>query len=124
MAMDHNLEPILIFLDELRLNNHKTWFDQHRSDYESARNIFEKFIGELIDEFRISDQLQGLTARNWIARIYRDIRFSKDKSPYKTKLGQWTPGGWRSMAFGYYISLESCGRSRVAGGLYHPIPEQ
>ncbi len=125
MAVEYNLEPLLLFLDELRLNNHKTWFDQHRSDYESARNTFEQFVGELIDEFRVPDHLQGLTARNCIARIYRDIRFSKDKSPYKTNMGAMVaPGGWRTTAFGYYISLEPRGRSMVAGGLYNPTPEQ
>ncbi len=116
---------ILGFLDELSQNNNKIWFDQHRPDYEAARSSFEQLIDELIDEFRASDHLQGLTAKDCIARIYRDIRFTKDKSPYKTNLAAViAPGGWRSTYIGYYISISPHGQSMVAGGLYHPTQEQ
>jgi uncharacterized protein (TIGR02453 family) len=125
MPIPYDLEPALRFLDELRQNNNKAWFDQHRAEYETARGEYEQFLTVLIDEFRVPDQLQGLTARECIARIYRDIRFSKDKSPYKTNLGALVaPGGWKSSAFGYYVSIEPRGRSMVAGGLYNPTPEQ
>ncbi len=50
MAIDHHMEPILLSLDELRLNNQKTWFDQHRADYDAARNTFEQFIDALIGQ--------------------------------------------------------------------------
>jgi uncharacterized protein (TIGR02453 family) len=69
--------------------------------------------------------LQGLTARECIARIYRDVRFSKDKSPYKTNMGAMiAPGGWKGSMLGYYISIEPGGQSMVAGGLYAPSTEQ
>lgn len=120
-----NLEPILSFLADLKQNNNKAWFEQHRPDYEAARNTFEQFINDLIDEFRVPDHLQGLSARDCIARIHRDVRFSKDKSPYKTNLAAIIgPGGWNPRQLGYYISLEPQARSRVAGGLYNPDPEQ
>ncbi len=125
MQINNHLGLILRFLDELRQNNNKTWFDRHRPDYEAARSTFEQLIDELIDEFRISDHLQGLTARECIARIYRDVRFTKDKSPYKTNLAAViAPGGWRSLYLGYYLSIEPHGQSMVAGGLYLPTPEQ
>ncbi len=125
MQANFNLEPILRFLDELSQNNNKTWFDRHRPDYEAARGAFEQLIDELIDDFRISDHLQGLTARDCIARIYRDIRFTKDKSPYKTNLAAIiAPGGWRGPHLGYYISIQPHGQSMVAGGLYLPASEQ
>lgn len=125
MQADNNLRLTLRFLDELNQNNNKIWFDQHRSDYEAARTTFEQLIDELIDEFRVSDHLLGLTARECVARIYRDIRFTKDKSPYKTNLAAViAPGGWRSTHLGYYISIAPHGQSIVAGGLYLPTPDQ
>ena len=81
-----NLEAILIFLNDLSKHNNRPWFEQNRQVYENAREMFERFINFLIDEFRASDDLQGLTAKDCISRIYRDIRFSKDKSPYKTNI--------------------------------------
>jgi uncharacterized protein (TIGR02453 family) len=125
MKNDPDLKPILNFLDELTKNNNKAWFDQHRPSYESARGTFEQFIEGIIDEFRESDHLRDLSAKNCIARIYRDIRFSKDKSPYKINFGALiAPGGWKNSADGYYISIQPHGQSMVAGGLYAPTPKQ
>ncbi len=122
---NNNLGLILRFLDELRKNNNKIWFEQHRPDYAAARGAFEQLIDELIDEFRVPDHLQGLTAKDCIARIYREIRFTRDKSPYKTNLAALiAPGGWRSTYLGYYLSIAPHGQSMVAGGLYLPTPEQ
>jgi uncharacterized protein (TIGR02453 family) len=125
MQTNINLEPILGFLNELRQNNNKTWFDKHRPTFESARKTYEQFINDLIDEFRASDNLKGLLARDCIARIYRDIHFSRDKSPYKTNFGAIiAPGGWKSPKLGYYISIEPQGKSMVASGLHMPMPGQ
>ncbi len=125
MPITLNLEPVLVFLDGLSQNNQKAWFEAHRADYQAARAAFEGFINDLIDEFRAPDHLEGLSARDCIPRIYRDIRFSRDKSPYKTNLGAMiTPGGWSSPRLGYYVSIEPHDRSMVAGGLYDPTPEQ
>jgi uncharacterized protein (TIGR02453 family) len=120
-----DLGSILDFLDELGHFNNKAWFDEHRPAYEAARATFYQFIDGLIDEFRATDQLQGLAAKTCVARINRDIRFSKDKSPYKTNFGAMVaPGGWKSTALGYYISIQPRGQSMVAGGWYQPTPEQ
>ena len=115
------LRPALLFLDELARHNQREWFDAHRADYESARGAFETFVEELIDAFRTTDGLGSLTARDCVARIHRDVRFSKDKSPYKTNLAAViAPGGWRGSAHGYYIHLEPGGRSLLGGGLHDP----
>ena len=120
-----NFATALRFLEELSQNNNKAWFEAHRPDYQAARSTFEQFVNDLIDEFRVSDHLQDLTAKDCVARIYRDIRFSKDKSPYKTNLAAMiAPGGWRSTALGYYVSIGPLGQSMVAGGLYSPTTEQ
>jgi uncharacterized protein (TIGR02453 family) len=120
-----NLEPSLRFLTELSQNNNKAWFDEHRPAYAAARAVFEELIDDVIDQLRVSDRLQGLRAKDCVARIYRDIRFTKDKSPYKTNLAAMiAPGGWKTTALGYYVSIEPGGQSLVAGGLYDPTPEQ
>jgi uncharacterized protein (TIGR02453 family) len=120
-----DLAPSLNFLDELRQHNNKAWFDQHRPAYELARETFERFIDSLIDEFRASDQLQGLSAPDCIFRINRDVRFAKDKSPYKTNLGAMiASGGRKSTRLGYYISIEPHGQSLIAGGWYMPESQQ
>jgi uncharacterized protein (TIGR02453 family) len=120
-----NLKPVLSFLGELGQHNQKTWFDEHRPAYNAAREVFLQFIEGLIDELRASDNLQGLSAKDCVARIYRDIRFSKDKSPYKTNMAAMiAPGGWMTNGRGYYISIEPRGQSLVAGGLYNPTPQE
>jgi uncharacterized protein (TIGR02453 family) len=120
-----NLDPILSFLDDLGKHNHKAWFDKNRAAYEEARATFEQLIDHLINELRAFDNLQGLSARECVGRINRDIRFSKDKSPYKTNLGAMiAPGGRKSTRLGYHISIGPHGHSLIAGGLYMPTPEQ
>jgi uncharacterized protein (TIGR02453 family) len=120
-----DLRPALSFIQDLRENNNRPWFEQNRAYYEQARDAFESFVNYLINKFRESDQLQGLTARECVARIYRDIRFSKDKSPYKTGLGaRIAPGGWKATRLGYYVHLEPSGQTVIAGGLYMPEPGQ
>ncbi len=126
MTSSVDLAPVLNFLDELARNNNKAWFEAHRPAYDTARSAFEQLIEEVIDEFRVLDHLQGLTAKECTARIYRDIRFSKDKSPYKKAMGAVVaPGGWRSTSLvGYYIHIEPHGQSMVAGGMHEPTPRQ
>jgi len=125
MPATFNLLPILNFLDNLGQNNYKNWFDTHRADYEAARKIFNDFIDYLIDEFRVSDNLQALSSKDCVTRIYRDIRFTRDKSPYHTNFSAIiAPGGKKSPEQGYYVSLQPHGQSLVAGGLYMPSPEQ
>jgi uncharacterized protein (TIGR02453 family) len=125
MPSTPDLRPILSFLGDLRQNNNKAWFDEHRPAYEKARLTFYQLVDDLIDEFRASDQLQDLSAKDCVARIYRDLRFTKDKSPYKTNLGAViAPGGWKSSKNGYYVSIEPQDHSMAAGGLHDPTPEQ
>lgn len=123
---DHfNLEPTLRFLEELDCHNDRGWFNQHRPDYEAARAMFEAMLDDLIVELRPTDDLQGLAAKNCIGRIYRDVRFSRDKTPYNTNLvAMIAPGGWGAGWLGYYISIQPRGQSMLAGGLYSPEPGQ
>ncbi|ANH82869.1 TIGR02453 family protein [Niabella ginsenosidivorans] len=113
----------LKFLEELKLNNNKPWFDAHRKEYEAARENFAGFINELIREFgKYEPSIMHLTAKDCMFRINRDVRFSKDKSPYKTNFGaSINAEGKKSMKAGYYFHL-SPGESFIGGGLWHPLP--
>lgn len=116
------LEPqTLRFLTELKENNHKPWFDAHRAAYEAARIDFSNFIQLVIEAVQKSDTtITGLTSRDCLFRINRDIRFSKDKTPYKVAFGASIKRGGRKSPFaGYYFHLEP-GQSFVGGGLWMP----
>ena len=78
----------LRFLEQLGKNNNKAWFDQHRDDYQTAKEDFEVFIDELMVKLRpLEPGLANLTAKDCTFRIFRDVRFSKDKTPYKAQFG-------------------------------------
>lgn len=111
----------LKFLKDLKKNNNKPWFDAHRKQYEAARNDFETFIQSVLDKHCKNDSdLKELTARKCMFRINRDIRFSKDKSPYKTNFGaSMDKGGKKSGLAGYYFHLEP-GKSFLGGGIWMP----
>jgi len=112
------------FLKGLRRNNNKPWFDKNRYAYDEARSDFELFIQSVIDQHGKNDaDLRDLLARKCMFRINRDIRFSKDKSPYKTNFGaSMDKGGRKSGLAGYYFHLEP-GRSFVGGGIWMPSPD-
>jgi len=124
--MSHvDLQPVFDFLSRLKQHNHKSWFEEHRTDYELARTHFESFVDELIGVYGQIEDLGGITAKDSVMRIYRDTRFSKDKSPYKTSMGATlAPGGKKSERLGYHLHLQPDNESLIAGGLYMPSPEQ
>lgn len=111
----------LQFLKQLKKNNNKEWFDANRKKYEAAKADFASFIQKVIDDFCKTDTtLSSLSAKNCMFRINRDIRFSKDKSPYKTNFGaSINTGGKKGMKAGYYLHSEP-GQSFVGGGIYQP----
>ncbi|UEG50630.1 DUF2461 domain-containing protein [Ferruginibacter lapsinanis] len=112
------------FLKDLKKNNDKSWFDANRKTYDAAKADFIAFVDALIKDMSTFDSsLSELTAKNCIFRINRDVRFSKDKSPYKTNMGaSINKGGKKVSDAGYYFHLEP-GQSFIAGGCYMPEPE-
>lgn len=116
------IEPqTLRFLTQLKNNNNKPWFDAHRAQYEAARIDFANFIQLLIDALQKTDTtITGLMSKDCLFRINRDIRFSKDKTPYKSNFGTSIKRGGRKSPFaGYYFHLEP-GHSFIGGGLWMP----
>jgi uncharacterized protein (TIGR02453 family) len=124
MADTLDLRPVLQFLSRLKKNNDKQWFEENRDQYEQSMGLFEQLVGRLIAGLTRLEDLEGLTPKDCIMRIYRDVRFSKDKSPYKTGLGAGiVPGGRKSGRLGYHIHLEPKA-TMIAGGLWEPTPQQ
>jgi uncharacterized protein (TIGR02453 family) len=125
MSAAIDLQPTLKFLAQLRKNNNREWFEQHRPDYEEAKAQFEALVDQVILGLSPIEDLAGLQAKDCVMRIFRDVRFSKDKSPYRTSFGAGiSPGGRKSNKFGHHLSLAPGGESIVAGGLYMPEPAQ
>jgi uncharacterized protein (TIGR02453 family) len=111
------------FLSGLRKNNNKEWFDGNRKIYMEVKYNFESFVQAAINSITDFEPiLKGLEASSCIFRINRDIRFSSDKSPYKSHLGAYIVRGGRKNGdrfAGYYIHIEP-GHSLIAGGAHLP----
>ncbi len=115
----------LQFLKQLSKNNNKPWFDENRKKYELAKADFIQLISGVIDSIsKFDGSVKELESKKCIFRINRDVRFSKDKSPYKTNLGASISAGGKKISIaGYYFHCEP-GKSFLAGGFYMPDPEQ
>ena len=115
----------LLFLEDLKANNNRDWFLANKKRYESYKEDYHQLIRDLLEIMKPQDaSLTMLEVKNCTFRVNRDIRFSKDKSPYKTHMGIWLrSGSLHSEAPGYYVHIEK-DASFVGGGLYCPMPEQ
>lgn len=120
-----NTENVLNFLTDLAQNNNRDWMHANKKIYQQAKADFEALTVELIDEVAAFDPaIEGLTAKDCVFRLNRDIRFSKDKSPYKLNFGaSIAKGGRRSHWAGYYVQIQPGGESFMAGGSYMPASE-
>lgn len=116
------MDFILKFLKDIAKNNDRVWFEKHKPRYLEAKQGFEDFVGELLKEMiKFDEGLAGLDPKKLPFRIYRDVRFSKDKRPYKTNMGAgFSPNGKLVQEPGYYIHIEPGNKSFVAGGIYMP----
>ncbi len=112
------------FLRQLSKNNSREWMADNKPLYESAKKEFEGFVSELIESIsRFDPGISGLKPKDCIFRIHRDVRFSKDKTPYKPNFGAAiTEGGKKSPKPTYYIHVEP-GKSMQACGVYMPEAE-
>jgi uncharacterized protein (TIGR02453 family) len=112
-----NISLIFRFLQELAANNNREWFNEHRNEYEKVQAEFENFLSVIISRISLFDEtIKGIQAKNCTYRIYRDTRFSTDKTPYKTHIGGFINAkGKRSNYGGYYVHLE-LGNCLLAGG--------
>lgn len=115
------MQEVLHFLSELKANNHKEWFDQNRETYQECRKKILFLTELLIHEVgKFDPEIGAQDPKNCVFRIFRDVRFSNDKTPYKTNMGTYiAKGGRKSVSAGYYLHIEP-GSSFVGGGAYSP----
>jgi uncharacterized protein (TIGR02453 family) len=115
----------LAFLSGLKKNNNREWFEKNRSVYETAKADVQKFVDDLIIELSKFDKsITGLEGKKCLFRINRDVRFSKNKAPYKSNFGaSIKPGGKKSNIPGYYVHIDPSS-AFLAGGIWMPESEQ
>jgi uncharacterized protein (TIGR02453 family) len=122
--MPASLQTVFTFLEDLRFHNNREWFNANRKRYDEARAAVEAFTEEVIRQFKPVEDLGDTTAKACLYRINRDIRFSKDKTPYKINFGVLIgDGGRKSTGRSYYVNIQP-GESFIAGGVYDPSPDQ
>ena len=114
----------LQFLDDLKANNNRDWFLDNKKRYEVFKKDYQQLVADFLDAMKPLDPtLEMLEVKNCTFRINRDIRFSKDKSPYKDHVGIWMSSGAKGMnRSGYYVHIARAG-SFIAGGFYCPEAE-
>ncbi len=118
------MQQLLIFLKELSENNNRDWFEANRQRYLALKEQYERWLEGVIDGIAKFDAVTGRPAvKDCVFRIYRDVRFSKDKQPYKTHIGAFiAAGGRKSEKAGFYVHIEPS-NSLMGGGIYMPPPE-
>jgi uncharacterized protein (TIGR02453 family) len=117
-------EDPLKFLKALGKNNNREWFQANKEWYDRIKGEFEIFVNLLIGEVgKLDPEVKGIVAKDCVFRIYRDTRFSPDKTPYKTNMGAYmVRGGKKSPFAGYYFHMEP-GACFMAGGIWMPPAE-
>ena len=117
------MREIYRFLEELKQNNNREWFNANKDWYLAVKAEHEAFVNRLIPALaKVDPEIDGLTAKDCIYRIYRDVRFSPNKEPYKTHIGAYmVKGGKKSPRAGYYVHIEP-GNSLLSGGIWYPEP--
>jgi uncharacterized protein (TIGR02453 family) len=115
------MKQVINFLAELQGNNTREWFTANKSRYADVKALFDEFTAKMIKEVASFDSAIGLLApKDCTFRIYRDVRFSKDKDPYKNNMGAYlNRGGKNSRYAGYYLHIEP-GASFIGGGKWMP----
>lgn len=114
------------FLTKLKKNNSREWFNEHRNEYDAAKENFIELVNQILSQAGQFDQdISVLTYKDCIFRINRDVRFSKNKDPYKNNMAAYfVKGGKKSWLAGYYFHFEPGDKSFIGGGLYGGEPNQ
>ena len=127
MAIRKIEEPMIYksgfdFLNKLKKNNNREWFNAHKAEFQEEQRLVAIFAGALLDNLNAHDLIETPSGKMSLHRIYKDTRFSNDKTPYKTK---WSGSFRRATKYrrgGYHFNIES-GNSFIAGGFWQPVPE-
>lgn len=119
-----NIPVIFDFLRDLSVNNNREWFNAHRDRYEQSREVFEHLLSNIISRISLFDEsIRNVEVKDCTFRIYRDTRFSLDKTPYKIHFGGYiNTYGKKSNHCGYYVHIQP-GNCLLAGGSYGLPPK-
>lgn len=107
------------FLNQLKVNNNREWFERNKDRYRSAHANMIEFMDAVISEMKKVDNIETMSGKKSLFRIYRDVRFSKDKSPYKPFFGARMSRATKWLRGGHYIHIEP-GNCFIAGGFFNP----
>ncbi|MDB5233856.1 MAG: hypothetical protein JWR44_849 [Hymenobacter sp.] len=120
------LKPLFTFLSGLAKHNERPWFQERKATYDQLRAQFEEDAEFWFRELaKLDSGLAGPAGRKSVFRIYRDVRFSNNKDPYKTHFSAYFTGSGKDIdSPGYYVQLGPNGNTLIAGGLYHPDKDQ
>ena len=110
------------FLKELGANNNREWFTENKKRYQEEHEKMISFADNLLEKMRAHDEIETATGKKSLHRIYRDVRFSKDKIPYKTNWSGSFKRATSKLRGGYYFHIEE-GNSFVGGGFWGPSPD-
>jgi uncharacterized protein (TIGR02453 family) len=110
------------FLQQIALNNNKPWFEKNRSRYEKARAEWVAIVGKVVEGIMKTEAIPEKEPAKYVQRIYRDIRFSKDKTPYKKFFSSIIDRGPENRKCPVYLQIQP-GRSMMGGGIWDPSPE-
>ena len=110
------------FLQQIALNNNKPWFEKNRSRYEKARSEWIAVVGKVVEGILKIEAIPEKEPSKYVHRIYRDIRFSKDKTPYKKFFSAIVERGPEDRKCPLYLQFQP-GRSMIGGGIWDPLPE-
>lgn len=119
MKPSYNLTPVLAFLKKIAKNNNKEWFTKNKDAYQSAYAELITFADALLEEMNKHDTIETPNGKKILYRIYNDVRFVKDKSPYKNHLGGGLRRATKQLRGGYYFHIEP-DNSFLAGGFWAP----
>ncbi len=122
----HAMDELLAFLKELNVNNNRDWFNANRESYIQNKLYFEKQLVVLINKIgEIDEPILRVNPAECTFRIYRDVRFSNNKLPYKTHIGAYIawPGGRKSERAGYYLHIDPINGCFFSTGIWSPRPD-
>ena len=127
MTIHHTEEPRIYksgfdFLNKLKKNNNREWFNAHKSEFQKEHHLLELFADALLERLNTHDLIETQSGKKSLYRIYRDTRFSNDKTPYKTK---WSGSFKRATKYrrgGYHFNIQQ-GNTFIAGGFWGPVPQ-
>jgi uncharacterized protein (TIGR02453 family) len=113
-------KKIFTFLEKLKANNNRDWFHANKSEYHENQQEMIAFADDLLAKLNKHDVIETVSGKKALFRIYRDVRFSKDKSPYKTHFSGSFTRATKLRRGGYYFHVQPGGHSMVGGGFWNP----